>query len=171
MVPPSSRGRLVVKSAKHRALRTEDRGLRHPRLRHRPGGSPRHKPKLGLTVNFTPTKRLVRDGRQLEHPIVLAGSDVDRAGESSTTRGRCRQPDPSGQASGAARGVPTSGSPGERLDQPTYITRKPTAEVRRTLSPKIAQVLRSLVRQNRSSQPCRPNLPAPKRLPGVVPVL
>src|SRR5258708_39768971 len=24
------------------------------------GGSPRHKPKLGLTVNFTPTKRLER---------------------------------------------------------------------------------------------------------------
>ena len=60
MVPPSSRGRLVVKSAKHRALRTEDRGLRHPRLRHRPTGSPRHKPKLGLAVNFTPTKRLGR---------------------------------------------------------------------------------------------------------------
>ena len=29
-----------------------------------------------------------------------------------------------GQASGPARGVPTSGSPGERLDQPTYVTRK-----------------------------------------------
>jgi len=43
-----SRGRLVVKRAKHRALRTEDRGVRHPRLRHRPGGSPRHKPKRGL---------------------------------------------------------------------------------------------------------------------------
>ena len=26
-----------MKSAEHRALRTEDRGLRHPRLRHRPG--------------------------------------------------------------------------------------------------------------------------------------
>jgi hypothetical protein len=38
MVPPSSRGRLVVKSAEHRALRTEDRGLRHPRIGHRPGG-------------------------------------------------------------------------------------------------------------------------------------
>jgi hypothetical protein len=58
MVPPSSRGRIVVKSAEHRALRAEDHGLRHPRLRHRPGGSPRHKPKLGLTVKFTPTKRL-----------------------------------------------------------------------------------------------------------------
>jgi hypothetical protein len=44
----------------NRALRTEDRGVRHPRLRHRPGGSPRHKTKLGLTVNFIPTKRLVR---------------------------------------------------------------------------------------------------------------
>ena len=29
-----------------------------------------------------------------------------------------------GQASGAARGVPTSGRPGERLDQPTYVIRK-----------------------------------------------
>ena len=38
----------------HRALRTEDRGVRHPLLRHRPGGSPPHKTKLGLTVNFTP---------------------------------------------------------------------------------------------------------------------
>ena len=26
-----------MKSAEHRALRTEDRGLRHTRLRHRPG--------------------------------------------------------------------------------------------------------------------------------------
>ena len=26
-----------MKNAEHRALRTEDRGLRHPRLRHRPG--------------------------------------------------------------------------------------------------------------------------------------
>ena len=68
-----------MKSAEHRALRTEDRGLRHPRLRHRPGGSLRHRPKLGLTVNFTPTKRLVRDGRQLEHPIVLAIGDVEVA--------------------------------------------------------------------------------------------
>ena len=33
------RVRLVVKSAEHRALRTEDRGERHPRLRHRRGGS------------------------------------------------------------------------------------------------------------------------------------
>ena len=34
--PPSSRGRAVVKSTEHQALRTEDRALRHPRLRHRP---------------------------------------------------------------------------------------------------------------------------------------
>ena len=64
-----SRGRLVVKSAEQRALRTEDSALRHPRLRHRPGGSPRHKPKLGLTVNFTPTKRQRRTrqrGRQYQ---------------------------------------------------------------------------------------------------------
>ena len=49
--------------------------------------------------------------------------------ESTRARAHChgargRQQDPSGQASGAARGVPTSGSPGERLDQPTYVTRK-----------------------------------------------
>jgi hypothetical protein len=30
-------------------------------------------------VNFTPTKRLVRDGRQLEHPIALAIGDVEVA--------------------------------------------------------------------------------------------
>ena len=47
-----------MKSAGQRALRAEDRGVRHPRLRHRPGGSPQHKPKRGLTVNFTPSKRL-----------------------------------------------------------------------------------------------------------------
>ena len=60
------------------ALRTEDRGLRHPRFRHRPGGSPRHKPKLGLTVYFTPATRLDVPESQLGSRTGLSTPDLSR---------------------------------------------------------------------------------------------
>jgi hypothetical protein len=58
------------------ALRTEDGGLRHPRFRHRPGGSPRHNPKLGLSVNFTPATRLDVPESQLGSRTGLSTPDL-----------------------------------------------------------------------------------------------
>src|SRR6478609_8433312 len=49
------------------------------RFRHRPGGSPRHKPKLGLTVNFTPATRLDVPESQLGSRTGLSTPDLSHA--------------------------------------------------------------------------------------------